>query len=404
MAEEIKNKGMKIEITLRDQQAIEIVKNLPKETRDEIIEKYIILGNMIVSYASISASKETVENFFAPFRSDIEMIREQLKLIVPTIATPAFKGAVTVENIFRSFEEHFMDDSFEDVSVIGKFSDIKATTSETKTEVLIELKDYSGKVPTTEVEKFWRDMERRDGRYGIFISMRSGITKISGSIKLETRMNRTAIFVVDNELNWSGHLFAYYVIKKIIELEALKKKELKGEELTKVISRINRYLIEIRKDTKIIEEIQDIADKLKTTCTNKLQKLIDLANTYERKLNEKITDAFQEIEKAEIKPDETKHIVPVEDTTLTPTEEELYESLRRWRNNQATKEGLAPYMIAHNSWLKQMAKMCVKTKGDLLHVKGFGEKRAEKYGDDILKVVESFSATRKSRYEDESLK
>ncbi len=292
---------MKIEITLKDPQAIEIVKNIPKDKRDEVIEKYIILGNMVVSQAEINTSTETVENFFAPLRSDIEMIREQLKLIVPTIATPALKGAVTVENIFKSFQEHFMDDSFEDVSAIGKYSDIKATTAETKAEVLIELKDYSGKIPTAEVDKFWRDMERRNTRWGIFISMRSGIMKISTCLKLETNTNRTAIFVVNNELNWSGHLFAYYIIKKIIELEATKKKELKGEELGKVITKLNNSLIEIQKDTKLIEEIQTIADALKTTCTNKLERLIDLANIYKRRLDEKINEAFQEVQKVEIK-------------------------------------------------------------------------------------------------------
>jgi len=292
---------MKIEIILKDPQAIEIVKNIPKDKRNEVIEKYIILGNMVVSQAEINTSTETVENFFAPLRSDIEMIREQLKLIVPTIATPALKGAVTVENIFKSFEEHFMDDSFEEVSTIGKYSDIKATTSETKAEVLIELKDYSGKIPTAEVDKFWRDMERRNTRYGIFVSMRSRIMKISTCLKLETNMNRTAIFVVNNELNWSGHLFAYYIIKKIIELEAIKKKELKGEELGKVISKLNNSLIEIQKDTKLIEEIQTIADALKTTCSNKLEKLIDLANIYKRRLDEKINEAFQEVQKVEVK-------------------------------------------------------------------------------------------------------
>jgi len=291
---------MKIQLTLKDPQAIDIVKKLPKDKRDEIIEKFIILGNMVISYASISAAEETVESFFEPLRSDIEMIREQLKLIVPTIATPASKGAVTVENIFKSFEEHFMDDSFEDVSAIGKYSDIKATTAETKTKVLIELKEYSGKVPTAEVDKFWRDMERRNVRYGIFVSMRSKITKISGSIKLETKMGRTAIFVVNNELNWSGHLFAYYTIKKLIEIEAMKKEELKGEELSKVISKINNTLVEIQKDAKVIEEIQNIADSLKTTCSNRLEKLIDLANIYKRRLDEKINEAFNEIKKVEV--------------------------------------------------------------------------------------------------------
>ncbi|MCX6818526.1 MAG: hypothetical protein NT129_00820 [Candidatus Aenigmarchaeota archaeon] len=292
---------MKIQLTIKDPQAIEIVKSIPEDSRNEVIEKYIILGNIIVSQAEINTSTETVENFFAPLRSDIEMIRDQLKLIIPTIATPALKGSVTVESICKSFEDHFIDDCFEDVSGIGKYTDIKATTPGTKTEVLIELKDYSGKVPTEEIDKFWRDMERRNIRYGIFVSMRSGITKISGCVKLETNMNRTAIFVVNNELNCLGHLFSYYVIKKIIELEAVKKKEFKGEELSKLISKINNSLIEIQKDTKVIEEIQSIADGLKTTCSNRLDKLIDLANLYKRRLDEKLNEAFQEIQKAELK-------------------------------------------------------------------------------------------------------
>lgn len=296
---ESKNNELKIEIILKDPRAIEIFKKLPEDKRNEIIEKYLILGDMVVSYASISASKETVENFFAPLTSDIETIQAQLRQIVPIMAKPAEKGAVTVENIFKSFQEHFIDDSFEDVSAIGKYADIKATTSDTKTDVLIELKDHLGTVPTAEVEKFWRDMERRDARYGIFVSLRSGITKISGPIKVETKMGRTVIFVVDSELSWFGHLFAYYVIKKIIELESIKKKELKGEELTKIISRINQHLIEIQDATKIIETIQDIADKLKTTSTTKLQELITLANLYKAKLGEKIAAIFDEMKQAE---------------------------------------------------------------------------------------------------------
>ena len=81
----------------------------------------------------------------------------------------------------------------------------------------------------------------------------------------------------------------------------MKKEELKGEELSKVISKINNTLVEIQKDTKVIEEIQNIADSLKTTCSNRLEKLIDLANIYKRRLDEKINEAFDEIKKVEIK-------------------------------------------------------------------------------------------------------
>jgi len=44
-------------------------------------------------------------------------------------------------------------------------------------------------------------------------------------------------------------------------------------------------------------------------------------------------------------------------------------------------------MMAHNDSLMQIAILQVKNKEDLLQIKGFGEKRAEKYGDEILRVL-----------------
>lgn len=76
-----------------------------------------------------------------------------------------------------------------------------------------------------------------------------------------------------------------------------------------------------------------------------------------------------------------------EDIVLTPYEQMDYEDLRRWRSERANQDGLAPYMIAHNDCLKQMVKLPVRTREDLLRIKGFGQKRTDKYGDDILKVL-----------------
>jgi hypothetical protein len=293
-------KEMKLTLTLKDPRAIEIVKGVPPKQRDAVIEKYIILGEMVVSHASISTNKETVEEFFSPLRTDIETIRNQLRLIVPTIATPTKKGQITQETIFDSLKEHFMDDSFEDVSRIGKYSDILALTSDTKTPVLIEIKDYNDTVPSTEIEKFWRDLERRATRYGIFVSMRSGITKCSSCISVKTEMNKTAIFVNNSELNWSGHLFAYYVVKKIAEIESIKKKELKGTEINKVIAKVNNHILELQKNVESIETIQNIADSLRTTCKSKLEDLINFSNALKRNMNEKIADVFEDLKKVEI--------------------------------------------------------------------------------------------------------
>jgi ribonuclease D len=87
--------------------------------------------------------------------------------------------------------------------------------------------------------------------------------------------------------------------------------------------------------------------------------------------------------------------VPIEPLVLTTEQEKIYSALRNWRNEQAGQTGLAPYMIAHNDSLMQIAILQVKNKEDLLQIKGFGEKRAEKYGDEILGILSAAEERKK---------
>ena len=68
---------VKLELVLSDPTAIKIVESMPEDLRNSVIEKYIILGDMVVTHASISTSKESVEAFFSPLKQDINLIREQ---------------------------------------------------------------------------------------------------------------------------------------------------------------------------------------------------------------------------------------------------------------------------------------------------------------------------------------
>jgi len=124
---------------------------------------------MVVSNAAISTRRESIEQFFSPLKADAESI-EQIKLIVPTMTTPAKKGKVTVESMFQSLQSHFMDDS-EDISGTGKFSVVLAIISGSKILILVKVKNYKGEVPMLEVEESLRDKERRGTLYGVFISM-----------------------------------------------------------------------------------------------------------------------------------------------------------------------------------------------------------------------------------------
>ena len=286
-----------LEILLTDPKAIKIISTISPKDVNAFVEKAIIISEMVLSHASITTSKETVETFFSPLRQDIDLIRTQLSQIVPTLMTPAMKGELTEEAIFQSYKKHFNDDSFEDVSSKGKYSDILATINPENLPVLIETKDYKNSVPSSQVDKFWRDMEARDAKYGIFISMRSKIAKISDCITLKRNLSRTAIFVVNHQLDYSGHIFAFYVIKKLVEIESLKKQDLSITEVDACLTKIHSLLIDIKSTSASLTKINSIADSLKTKTIKDLDEIISLIRVYDLKFKEQIQSAIEEIGK-----------------------------------------------------------------------------------------------------------
>ncbi|HUS26759.1 MAG TPA: HRDC domain-containing protein [Nevskiaceae bacterium] len=65
----------------------------------------------------------------------------------------------------------------------------------------------------------------------------------------------------------------------------------------------------------------------------------------------------------------------------------LFEALRDWRTKRATADAMPAYIIAHNTALEQVAALKPQTEQDLLRVPGFGPKKVETYGSDILRIV-----------------
>ena len=95
---------------------------------------------------------------------------------------------------------------------------------------------------------------------------------------------------------------------------------------------------------------------------------------------------------APTKPTAPKREITVADSALEPVkltheQEQFYNALRSWRNERASQDGVPPYLIAHNDSLMQMATLPIATHEDLLQVKGLGEKRVQKYGDEILRIL-----------------
>jgi superfamily II DNA helicase RecQ len=75
---------------------------------------------------------------------------------------------------------------------------------------------------------------------------------------------------------------------------------------------------------------------------------------------------------------------------LSEKETEVFSALKIWRNDLANKLGWAAFMVCHNSHLIAIAKEKPQTIESLQKIKGFGTAKSEKYGDDILALLNAF--------------
>lgn len=80
---------------------------------------------------------------------------------------------------------------------------------------------------------------------------------------------------------------------------------------------------------------------------------------------------------------------------LTEKQGWMYNQIRSWRNMKAEEDGIAPYVIANNRQVEQMALMETPTLEALASIKGFGAGKTEKYGKDLL----AFMLMKKEAYE-----
>lgn len=67
--------------------------------------------------------------------------------------------------------------------------------------------------------------------------------------------------------------------------------------------------------------------------------------------------------------------------------DDLYQKLKTWRKAQAEEEKLPAFYIFSNQVLESIVKKRPQIKEELLNIKGFGEKKFEKYGKQILEII-----------------
>lgn len=84
---------------------------------------------------------------------------------------------------------------------------------------------------------------------------------------------------------------------------------------------------------------------------------------------------------------EAKNADTKQEVELTEREQLIYQNLKQWRAEKATELGFKSFMICHNSVLMNIAVCKPESISQLRKIKGFGEVKWNKYGEDIIALL-----------------
>ncbi|HSF88454.1 MAG TPA: HRDC domain-containing protein [Saprospiraceae bacterium] len=93
-------------------------------------------------------------------------------------------------------------------------------------------------------------------------------------------------------------------------------------------------------------------------------------------------------EEKEVKETGKQPVISEED--LNETERTIYAALRLWRKDRATEINLPEFMVFKNATLMTIAKEKPQDLLALSKIKGLGDQKIAKYGDDIVAILNAF--------------
>lgn len=116
-----------------------------------------------------------------------------------------------------------------------------------------------------------------------------------------------------------------------------------------------------------------------------------LAKQIDLELRDKSSQALQqhadEIQKWHADEASGENEKRMEQASNIPIDGKVLDALKEWRTELAREKAVPAYIIANNSALEQAAAYKPRTPEELLRVPGFGTKKVESYGADILRII-----------------
>jgi hypothetical protein len=113
----------------------------------------------------------------------------------------------------------------------------------------------------------------------------------------------------------------------------------------------------------------------------------DVVKDYTEKYDQYKVITIQQEKSLEVSPVREEYKSTNVESTVPVEETDLFKELKAYRLSKSREENIKPYFIYNDNQLKDLISKMPRSKEELQSVAGFGEAKANKYGDDILKIV-----------------
>ncbi len=156
----------------------------------------------------------------------------------------------------------------------------------------------------------------------------------------------------------------------------------------------------IRAD-QLVKYIKDMYDQSKES-TDSDERLLEWAQSFldlHKEVMKDYTEKYEQYKKEANKAEgSVQEIIPTTEekkvatmSAALPVEEtEIFKELKVYRLNKSWEEKIKPYYIYNDNQLKDLISKMPRNKEELQMVAGFGEAKINKYGNDILKIIEKY--------------
>lgn len=138
----------------------------------------------------------------------------------------------------------------------------------------------------------------------------------------------------------------------------------------------------------LIQRIKEMDKQIKESMTEK--EMLDVANFFLERNQESRLDYAQKYEKILEKIGTSKEnelVVETVSSVTDDTKEELRANLKAFRLERSRQEKIKPYFIFNDAQMEDLIEKNPRSKEALCQVAGFGKVKADKYGEEILKIL-----------------